>query len=139
MIYNQNDERNRNISLKIVPKSVKNTRLSARFSGYQAKFSVVVSYAPKNVAVIEYKEEFYQPLQSVVNSIPKHHITYILRDLNVVVGNDESYCPQALGRHSMVVRNKNGSKMIDFPIANDLVIGGSLFPHRGYHHVNKHT
>ncbi|KAK2708560.1 hypothetical protein QYM36_014236 [Artemia franciscana] len=120
MIYAQNDERNRNISLKIVPKSVKNTRLSARFSGcqtklhkkiarfsgYQAKFSVVVSYAPKNVKVIEYEEKFYQPPQSVVNSIPKHDIPYILRDLNVVVENDESYCPQALGRHSMVVRKK---------------------------------
>ncbi|XP_065557662.1 craniofacial development protein 2-like [Artemia franciscana] len=60
--------------------------LVARFLGRQEKLSVVFCYAPTNLAVIEYKVEFYQTLQSLVNSILKHDTTCILGDLNPVVG-----------------------------------------------------
>jgi len=33
----------------------------------------------------------------------------------------------------MAMRNENGTMVIDFAIANDLVIGGSLFLHRDVH------
>ncbi|XP_065565936.1 craniofacial development protein 2-like [Artemia franciscana] len=107
--------------------------LVARFTGRQAKLSVVVCYAPTNVAEVETKKEFYHSLQTVVNNIPKHDIMCILSDLNAIVGNYESYCPQAFGRHGLGVRNENGTMLINFAMANDLVIGGSLFPRRDVH------
>ncbi|KAK2713787.1 hypothetical protein QYM36_009611 [Artemia franciscana] len=66
-----------------------------------AKLFVVVCYALTNVIEIECKEEFCRTLQSV--DIPRNYIKCILGDLNVVVRNDESYCPLALGRHGMGV------------------------------------
>ena len=73
----------------------------ARFSDRQAKLFVAVCYALTNVIEIECKEEFCRTLQSV--DIPRNYIKCILGDLNVVVRNDESYCPLALGRHGMGV------------------------------------
>ena len=107
--------------------------LVAGFTGGQAKLPVVVCYAPTNVAEVETKEEFYLTLQAVVNNILKHDIMCVLGDLNVIVGNDESWCPQALSRHGVGVRNENGTMLINFAMANDLVIGGNLFPHRDVH------
>ena len=107
--------------------------LVARFTGRQAKLSVVVCYAPTNVTEVETKEEFYHTLQAAVNNIPKHDSMCVLGDLNAIIGNDESYCPQTLGRHGMGVRKENGTMLINFAMANDLVIGGSIFPHRDVH------
>ena len=97
--------------------------VAARFSGSQAKVSIVVCYASTNITETDCKEEFYQTLQSVVNSIPKQKITCILGDLNYVVGNEELYCLQGLSWHGMGMPNRNGTMIIDFTIANDLVIG----------------
>ncbi|KAK2702422.1 hypothetical protein QYM36_018967 [Artemia franciscana] len=62
--------------------------LVARFLGRWAKLPVLFCYAPKNFVEIECKVEFYETLQSVVNSILKLDTTLVLGDLNAVVGND---------------------------------------------------
>ena len=69
----------------------------------------------------------------MVNIIPKDDIMCVLGDINAIVGNDESYCPKALSRHGMGVRNENRTMLIDFAMANDLVIGCSHFPLRDVH------
>ncbi|KAK2701608.1 hypothetical protein QYM36_019751 [Artemia franciscana] len=75
--------------------------LVERFTGRQAKLSVVVYYAPTNVAEDETKEEFNHTLQAVVNNIPEHDIMCVLGNLYNIVGNNESHCPQALGKHGL--------------------------------------
>ncbi|KAK2703111.1 hypothetical protein QYM36_018347 [Artemia franciscana] len=80
-----------------------------------------------------YHLDILAPSKAVVNNIPKHDIMCVLGDLNDIVGNNEFYCPQALSRHGMCMHNKNGTMLIDFAMVNNLVIGGSLFPHRDVH------
>ena len=118
--------------------------LVACFTGRQAKLSVVVCYAPTNVAEVETKDHqpirvFYHTLQEVVNNISKYDILCVIGKLNAIVGNDESYCPHAHGSHSMGVRNEKRTILIDFAMANDLLIGGSLFPHkmRKFPHIRR--
>ncbi|KAK2705237.1 hypothetical protein QYM36_017323 [Artemia franciscana] len=67
---------------------------------------VKINQLHQTVVEIETKEEFYHTLQVMVNSILKHDIMCVLGDLNAVVGNDKSYCRQALGSHGMGVRTR---------------------------------
>ena len=40
-----------------------------------------------------------------------------------------------MGKHSIGEMNENGLKLVEFCEANELVIGGSLFPHKNIHNT----
>ena len=54
-------------------------------------------------------------------------------DLNAKVAIDNMYCERAMGKHGCGTRNENGERLIDFCNMNNLVIGGTLFPHQDIH------
>ena len=54
-------------------------------------------------------------------------------DLNAKVGSDNMYCDRAMGKHGYSTRNENGERLIDFCSMNNLVMGGTLFPHQDIH------
>ena len=54
-------------------------------------------------------------------------------DLNAKVAIDNMYCERAMGKHGCGTRNENGERLVDFCNVNNLVIGGTLFPHQDIH------
>ena len=63
----------------------------------------------------------------------KHDILVIIGDLNAKVGSDVEGYERVMGKHGVGTRNENGEKLCDFCGMNDLVITGTIFPHREVH------
>ena len=54
--------------------------ISARFYSRYIKTSIIQVYAPTNDAEVEAKDHFYDQLQKVIDSVPKHDILVLLGD-----------------------------------------------------------
>ena len=59
----------------------------------------------------------------------------IMGDLNAKVGADNSGIDRVMGRHGSGIINENGERLVEFCTTNNLVIGGTLFPHREIHKI----
>ena len=80
-------------------------------------------------------DTFYQQLQAEVDAIPRHDLTTIIGDLNSKIRSDNIYCDKAMEMHRCSTRNEDGERLIDLCNINNLVIGGTLFPHQDIHKV----
>jgi len=105
----------------------------ARFQGRHCKITIIQCYAPTNEASDEDKDAFYDMLQARVSLVPNHDLLLVMGDLNAKVGSDNSGYEACMGNHSPGTRNDNGERFIEFCATNELVIGGSLFPHKEIH------
>jgi hypothetical protein len=57
----------------------------------------------------------------------------VIGDLNAKVGDDNTNYERAMGKHGCGTMNNNGERLADFCLNNDLVIGGTIFPHKNIH------
>lgn len=89
-------------------------------------------YVPTNDSSEEDKESLYDQMQSVVDGIHKHGLLIVMEYLNAKVGRNNEGC----GVHGIGVRNDNGDRLVIFGSINNLVVTGTIFPHRQIH---KHT
>ena len=100
--------------------------LTARFNSKGRKVTITQCYAPTNVADTEDKDEFYEQVQAVMDKAPK-------RDMKILIMTDNANMETIMGRHGTGEVNENGKKFTEFCTFNDLVIGGTLFPHKTIH------
>ena len=107
--------------------------IRARFHSRHVKLTLIHAYAPTNDADEETKDHFYEKLQVIVEKTQKHDILVITGDLNAKVGNDVEGYERVMGKHGIGTRNENGEKLCDFCAMNDLVITGTIFPHKEIH------
>ena len=107
--------------------------LTARFNSKGRKVTILQCYAPTNAADIEDKENFYQQLQAVVDKTPKRDLKILMGDVNAKVGSDNTNRELIMGSHGTGEQNENGEFFTEFCIFNDLVIGGTIFPHKEIH------
>lgn len=63
-------------------------------------------------------------------------LTILMGDLNAKVGNDNTGFERVMGRHGLGLMNENGELFANYCANNNLVIGGTLFPHKRCHRVN---
>ena len=54
-------------------------------------------------------------------------------DLKSKVGADNTGCERIIGKHCPGTVNENGDRFIEFCTLNDLMIGGTVFPHKENH------
>ena len=80
----------------------------------------------------ETKEEFYNR-QNVLDETPRRDIKILMGDTNAKVGSDNTGREEIMGQHGLGTMNENGELFADFCTFNDLVIGGSVFPHKTMH------
>ena len=59
----------------------------------------------------------------------------IMGDLDAKVGTDNSGSDRVMGGHGSGIIDENGERLVEFCTTNNLVIGGTLFPHREIHKV----
>ena len=114
-------------------KPINERLLYARFQSRFTKLSIIVSYAPINDAEEEEKDEFYDSLQATLEQIPPHDMTILMGDMNARVGNDNIGRERTMGKEGIGDMTANGERLVNLCEENDLVIGGTLFPHRTIH------
>lgn len=95
--------------------------------------TLISAHAPTEDKLEETKEIFYNQLENVFDSTPKHDMKIVLGDFNAKVGK-EAFLAPACGQHSLHdATNDNGKKMVEFAIGRDLTVGGTWFPHKNIH------
>ncbi|XP_055997977.1 uncharacterized protein LOC130047325 [Ostrea edulis] len=107
--------------------------IRARFNSKYCKLTIIQCYAPTNDVEEEIKDDFYEQLQMVVSKVPQHDMLLMMGDLNAKVGADNTDCERSMGKHGCGIRNDNGERLVDFCLNNNLMIGGTIFPHKDIH------
>ena len=110
-------------------------KMVARFktSHKRITLTVIMCYAPTNDAEEEETEEFYDRLRATLRKRTEKEIVVMMGDFNAKVGDDNTGYTSAMGKHGVGVMNGNGLHLVDFCAENNLVIGGTLFPHKTIH------
>jgi hypothetical protein len=139
---NENDDHRDGVGIMLSRKATKSLIewkpvseriISARFAFKFQNVSVVQCYAPTNPTDRERKDEYYELLQSVLDKIPRRDILIVMGDMNAKVGSNNSGRERIMGKHGVGEINENGELFLDFCGMNDLVIGGTVFPHKNIH------
>ena len=97
--------------------------ISACFQGKPFKITVIQVYAPTSNT--EEAQQFYEDLQDFLELTPKKDVLFIIGDLNVKVGSQET--PGVTGNFALGVWNEAGQRLIEFCQENTLVIANTLF------------
>lgn len=95
--------------------------------------NIIQCYAPTNDSDKENKEEFYNRLQAVLENCSRRDITCLMGDFNAKIGSDNRGYEQVMGRQGLGDINDNGERFTDLCASYNLVIGGSIFPHKRIH------
>ena len=97
------------------------------------KLNIIQCYAPTNDKDEETKEDFYNKLQTLCDKLKEKDMTILMGDLNAKIGFDNSGYEEVMGRQGLGKMNENGEMLADFCAFNNMIIGGSVFPHRRIH------
>ncbi|XP_025996626.2 uncharacterized protein LOC105203684 [Solenopsis invicta] len=116
-------------------KPISDRLITARFRTHARNLTIVQCYAPTEQAPLETKEDFYDQLSSTITNTPKGDILLLMGDLNAKVGSDNRGLEHIMGRCGMGTRNINGGLLQDLCLQHNLLIGGTLFPHKDIHKV----
>ena len=108
--------------------------IRARFNWRWQQVTILQCYAPKNEATEEAKDDFYDQLEMVLEQVPCRDVKIVIGNMNAKVGIDNTGREEVMGKHGVRAEmNENGDRFEDFCQANELVIGGTLFPHKECH------
>jgi exonuclease III len=113
--------------------AVSESLIAVRIMTRLRKLTIVQCYTPTNEATIEEKETFYDLLEATLHQIRQSDIVILMGDLNAKIGNVNLGFKNVMSRHGLGTRNENGHMLIDLCVNCNLVIGGSLFPHKDIH------
>jgi hypothetical protein len=106
-----------------------------RLKGRYRNITLVCAHAPHEGIGDDLKDDFYDRLEAVYDSIAQYDTKILLGDFNAVVGKEEYYRP-AIDMHSLHnTSSDNGIRLIDFCTAKDLKICGTHFPHKSIHQI----
>lgn len=99
------------------------------------RLTILQYYTPTNEDQEDNKEDWYGQLQMADCKVPQHNMLLISGRMKVKVGTDYSNYKRAMGTHGDGTRNNSGEHLVDFCLKNNLVIGGTIFPHKNDHKV----
>ena len=97
------------------------------------KLNIIQCYAPTNDAIEDKKDDFYDQLQSVLDRQRAKDINILMGDFNAKIGSDNTGYEDIMGAHGLGQMNENGERFADLCSLNQMVIGGSIFPHKRIH------
>jgi len=98
--------------------------LVARFAHRHGHLSVIVCYAPTELAEDSTKDTFYNQLSAVTQSIPPHDIMTILGDFNASPDIPDGYA-DIIGPFSSGTRNDNSERLLSFCGMHGLLFPGT--------------
>ena len=97
------------------------------------RLNIIQCYAPTNDTEEEKKDDFFQQLQAVLDRRGTKDITILMGDFNAKIGMDNTGYEDIMGTYGLGQMNDNGERFADLYALNQLVIGGSIFPHKRIH------
>ena len=111
--------------------------ITARFTSKGQNITIIDCYAPTNYAAFEEIDTFYQHLQTVIQKLPKRDIQVVMGDMNAKIGKDNDNWRGTMGKEDLGQMNENGLLFADFCTLNELIIRGTLFPHKPTHKATR--
>ena len=79
-------------------------------------------------------EPYKKNIQEILRTLPERDINISMGDFNGKIGSDNYGYELVMGRHGEGEEmTDNGERFAELCAFNDLVIGGSLFPHKKIH------
>ena len=97
------------------------------------RLNVILCYAPTNDKAEEDKDRFYEELGDILEGMSNKDINILMGDFNAKIGKDNKGYEAVMGTHGLGEMNDNGMRFADTCTMNNLVIGGSIFPHKRIH------
>lgn len=97
------------------------------------KLHIVQCYAPTNEADDDLKNSFYNRLQNILENVSEKDLLVVMGDMNAKVGADNTGLEEVMGKHGLGEMNENGERFTNLCASNNLIIGGSIFPHKRIH------
>ena len=97
--------------------------------------NIVSAYVPQVNNSMEEKNEFWEDLDGLIESISKEERIVLGADLNEHVGEENIGDEEIMGRYAAGTRNKKGSMVVDFGKRMDLVIVITYFKKKDEHRV----
>ena len=92
--------------------------------------TILQTYAPDTSYPDEAVDEFYQSLQSKIDSLARNEKYIILGDFNAKVGNNHhSTLPDVVGKFGLGNSNERGTNLLQFCAFNKLLIANTVFNH----------
>ena len=99
----------------------------------KAVYSFISLYAPQKDLSAHEKERFYDQLQSTCMAVPDSEQLFCLGDWNGHVGEVAGEFSEVHGGHGFGLRNAEGRRVLEFAVANNLIIGNTRFIKRDSH------
>ncbi|CAH1271086.1 ZNF195 [Branchiostoma lanceolatum] len=118
-------------------KPISDRLLTDRLRHKHGKMTVIVAYAPTEVALDTDKDVFYDQLEEAVLDAPPHDITLVLTDANATLSANSRKPSQqdVIGPISVdTTTNNNGSRLLELCRATNLCIADTWFPRKRIHH-----
>ncbi|XP_044573682.1 craniofacial development protein 2-like [Drosophila ananassae] len=107
--------------------------ISARFRCNARHITIVQCYAPTEDASDDIKDDFYNALTSSLTRIGRGDVKILMGDFNAKIGPNNNGLETIMGKHGVGSRSNNGDRLIDLCQTFQLVIGGTVFPHKEVH------
>ena len=110
--------------------------LTARLHHRHGKLTIIVGYAPTDIAPEALKDDYYDALQAAILAVPPHDITIVLTDANATVSNDArdpTVTPVTGHFYVDPVTNDNGHRMIELCRGTNLCVADTWFPRKHIH------
>ena len=97
--------------------------------------NIVSAYAPQVNYSMEEKNDFWEDLDELIESISKEERIVLGADLNGHMGKGNIGDEEIMGRYGAETRNKEGSMVVDFGKRMDLAIVNTYFKKKDEHRV----
>ena len=97
--------------------------------------NVVSAYAPQVGNSMEEKNDFWQDLDGLIESISKQEKIVLGANLSGHVGKGKIGAEEIMGRYGAGTRNKEGSMVVDFAKRMDLAVVNTYFKKKDKHRV----
>lgn len=101
-----------------------------RFSMPRYDLIIINCHAPTEEKEEEVKNAFYEDLERVYDTLPRHSVKLVIGDMNAKLGQEEEYKP-TIGRESLhCISNDNGTRFVNFATSRDIIISSTYFPRK---------
>ena len=117
---------NKRVENAVLGCDLKNDKMiSVRFQGKPINVTVIQIYAPTSNAKEAEIEWFYEDLQDLLETTPKKHVLFIIRDWNAKVGSQG--IPGVTGKFGFGAQKEVRQWLTEFCQENALVIANAFF------------